>query len=263
MVALSNSVVDELAELLDRAERDNRPIAKITNQYPDMNWEDAYLIQDALRKRKEARGGRCVGIKAGLTSRIKMKQMGVETPVMGFLMGESAVPDGGAVDISRLIHPRVEAEIAFVLKSELGGPDCDIDAVMEATDFILPAAEIIDSRYENFEFDLKSVIADNTSAARYVTGGAARSASNTDLQTLGIVMEKNGEITATASGAAVLGNPALSVAMLANMVAARGKVIPAGSFIMTGGATEAVAVKAGDLITIRYQHLGSISMRFV
>src|ERR1700720_3571432 len=182
MAALSNSAIDELAGLLDRAEQDKRPIAKITNQYPDMNWEDAYLIQDALRRRKEARGGRCVGIKAGLTSLAKMKQMGVETPVMGFLMAESAVLDGGVVDMSRLIHPRVEAEIAFVLKSELGGPDCDIDDVMEATDFVLPAAEIIDSRYEHFEFDLKSVIADNTSAARFVTGGAARSASSIDLR---------------------------------------------------------------------------------
>jgi 2-oxo-3-hexenedioate decarboxylase len=262
-MALSKNTIVELAELLDRAERDRQPIEKITARYPEMEWADAYLIQDALKKRKETRGGRCVGIKAGLTSFAKMKQMGLETPVMGFLMAEGAVPDGGAVDTTRLIHPRVEAEIAFVLKRDLAGPNCSIDAVLDATDFLLPAAEIIDSRYENFKFDLKSVIADNTSAALFVTGGAARLASGLDLGTIGVVMEKNGQVAATASGAAVLGNPALSVAMLADMMAARGEAIPAGSFIMTGGATEAVAVKAGDVISVRYQHLGSISMRFV
>ena len=135
--------------------------------------------------------------------------------------------------------------------------------MLAATDFVLPAVEVIDSRYENFRFDLKSVIADNTSAARFVTGGRHCSAAGLDLKNLGVVLEKNGEVVATASGAAVLGHPAASVAMLANMLGARGQEIPAGTLILTGGVTEAIAVEAGDAVSARFQHLGSVSMRFV
>jgi len=262
-MALTESQILALAELLDQAEEGCRPVAKITNAHPDMDWAEAYAVQHALKRRKEARGARIVGIKAGLTSFAKMKQMGVVEPVMGFLTDQGAVPDGGAIDTAKLIHPRVEAEIAFVLKTALRGPGCHIGEVLAATDFVLPAAEVIDSRYQDFKFDLKSVIADNTSAARFVTGGQSRNVPGLDLKNLGIVMEKNGEVIATAAGSAVLGHPALSVAMLANMAGERGEEIPAGTFIMTGGATEAVAVSAGDCVTIRYQHLGSISMRFI
>jgi len=107
------------------------------------------------------------------------------------------------------------------------------------------------------------VIADNTSSARFVVGGQSRAVDGLDLKNLGVVLEKNGEVVATAAGAAVLGHPANSVAMLANMLGARGRELPAGTFIMTGGVTEAIAVEAGDSITVRYQHLGTVSMRFV
>jgi len=260
---LDPQTIQRLAAHLDAAETERREIHKITDDYPDMDWEDAYAIQDALRALKEARGVRVAGLKMGLTSHAKMRQMGVVDPVYGFITDYGAVADGGEIDTQGLIHPKVEAEIAFVTKRPLRGPGCHIGSVLAATDFILPAVEVIDSRYENFRFDLKSVIADNTSAARYVVGGCHRSAEGIDLKNLGVVMEKNGEVVAMASGAAVLGHPAQSVAMLANMLGARGREIPAGTLILTGGVTEAVAVAAGDNVTVRYQHLGSVSMRFV
>ena len=145
----------------------------------------------------------------------------------------------------------------------LKGPGCHIGSVLAAIDFVMPAIEIIDSRYENFRFDLKSVIADNTSAAGYVTGSYMRRVEELDLPTLGVVLEKNGEIVELGAGAAVLGHPAASVAMLANMLAERGEEIPAGTFIMTGGITAAVAVEKGDNINMRCQDIGSVSMRFV
>jgi 2-oxo-3-hexenedioate decarboxylase len=123
--------------------------------------------------------------------------------------------------------------------------------------------EVIDSRYRDFKFDLKSVIADNTSSSRFVAGGRAGNLRELDLRTLGVVMEKNGEVVATGAGAAVLGHPASSVAMLANMLAARGEYIPAGSYVMTGALTEAVAVGKGDSVTARFQGLGSVCIRFV
>jgi len=197
---------------------------------PNSTGDDAYAIQAEIRRRKEARGQKVAGLKAGLTSRAKMKQMGVETPVFGLIFDYMSVPDSGEIKAAELIHPKVEAEIAFVLKSALRGPGCHIGAVLAATDFVVPAVEIIDSRYENFRFDLASVIADNTSSSRFVVGGVARSVEGLDLRTLGIVMQKNGEIAAMAAGAAVLGHPAAAVAMLVNaMPSAARKSRPAPS----------------------------------
>jgi 2-oxo-3-hexenedioate decarboxylase len=201
-------------------------------------------------------------LKAGLTSRAKMKQMGVETPIYGFLMDYFSQPDGGEIKVDELIHPKVEAEVAFVTKSVLKGP-CHVGDVLAATDFVIPAVEVIDSRYENFRFDLISVIADNASSSRFVLGSQMANPADLDLRNLGVVMEKNGQIVEVGAGAAVLGHPAASVAFLANMLAKRGEEIPAGTLILTGGITAAVAVDKGDCISVRYQGLGSVSMRFV
>jgi 2-oxo-3-hexenedioate decarboxylase len=188
--------------------------------------------------------------------------MGVDQPSYGFLADYFAVPDGGEVNMKRLIHPKVEPEIAFVTKSPLKGPGCHIGAVLAATDFVLPAIEIIDSRYRDFKFDMKSVIADNSSSSRFVIGGSPTSIENLDLGTLGIVMEKNGVQVAIGASASVLGHPAASVALLADMLGDRGEEIPSGSLILTGGITEAVAVVSGDAVMLRVQSLGSVSVRF-
>lgn len=260
---LDQKTIELLAMHVEAAELNARDITKITDDYPDMDWEDAYAIQDEIRRRKEARGNKTVGLKAGLTSFAKMKQMGVETPCFGFVSDYMARPDGGEIKMAELIHPKVEAEICIVTKAPLRGPGCHVGTVLAAIDFVLPAVEIIDSRYRDFKFDLKSVIADNTSASRFVVGGRSRNVEELDLRTLGVVLEKNGQIVAMAAGAAVLGHPAAAVAMMANHLGARGQEIPAGTFIMTGGVTEAIAVAAGDSVNVRFQDLGSVSMRFV
>lgn len=262
-MSLDAQTIARLAEHLEAAELNARDVTKITDDHPGMGWDDAYAVQDALRARKESRGIKTVGLKAGLTSFAKMKQMGVDVPVFGFVCDYMSRPDGGEIEVSELIHPKVEAEICVVTKAPLAGPGCHLEAVLAAIDFVLPAVEIIDSRYRDFKFDLKSVVADNTSASRFVIGGRARNLDELDLPTLGVVLEKNGQIVAMAAGAAVLGHPAVAVAMLANHLGARGQVIPAGTFIMTGGVTEAIAVAAGDHIAVRFQDLGQVSMRFV
>lgn len=262
-MALHRTDIEALAAHLESAELEARDVTKITDDFPQMDWNDAYDIQDEIRRRKEARGHRTVGLKAGLTSFAKMKQMGVDVPCFGFVSDYMARPDGGEIKVSELIHPKVEAEICIVTKAPLRGPGCHVGAVMAAIDFVLPAVEIIDSRYRDFKFDLKSVIADNTSASRFVIGGRARNVEALDLRTLGVVLEKNGQIMAMAAGAAVLGHPAAAVAMMANHLGQRGQEIPAGSFIMTGGVTEAIAVAAGDSVHVRFQDLGSVGMRFI
>ena len=255
-------VIVSLAERLENAEYQREPLTKVTEEYPELDWDDAYAIQDAIRQRKIDSGHKIVGLKAGLTSTAKMKQMGVNEPVFGFLCDYGAFPNGGAIGIDRFIAPRIEAELAFVTKSDIAGPDCDARRALDATDFVMPAIEILDSRYKNFDFDLTSVIADNTSAAGFLLGGRPRSALELDLQTLGIVLEKNGQVVDTAAGAAVLGDPAESVAMLANNLARRDQVIPAGTFIMTGGVTAAISVQRGDNISASFQGLGRLSARF-
>jgi len=192
-----------------------------------------------------------------------MKQMGVPNPCYGYLADYFAYGDGAEIKIDELIHPKVEAEIAFILKDDLQGPGCHIGDVLAATDFVMPAVEVIDSRYKDFKFDLKSVIADNSSSSRYVTGGRMRDIKDLDLKTLGVVMEINGEVVQLGAGAAVLGHPATAIAMLANMLSERGEILKAGEYILSGAITAAVSVKKGDNVTVKFQDLGSLSFRFV
>ncbi len=262
MGVLSRETIRQLAAHLEAAELNAEDVTKITDDYPDMDFEDAYDIQWEIRRRKCSRGHRIAGLKMGLTSWAKMDQMGVDTPIYAFLADYFSVPDGAAIDTGKLIHPKIEAEIAIVTNRELKGPGCTIAHVMAATECVLPALEVIDSRYRDFKFDLVSVVADNASSARFVTGGTMRRLDGLDLKNLGVVMEKNGEVVEVGAGAAVLGHPLAAVAMLANMLAEREETIPAGTFVMTGGITAAVAVSAGDSITVRYQDLGSVTVRF-
>ena len=264
MATLPPETIAELAVHLETARREAQPVVKITDAYPDLDYEDAYAIQEGIRELVLARGGRIAGLKMGLTSYAKMKQMGVEEPIRGFLADEFARPEGEVISTADLIHPKIEAELAFITKAPLIGRDLEIADVLEATALIVPALEIIDSRYENFRFDLRSVVADNCSSSRFVIGSSSvkPEAIASELETLGVVMEKNGEVVATGAGAAVLGNPAASVAMLARMLADRGEHIPAGTLVLTGGVTAAHRVEAGDAVTARYQHLGAVTARF-
>jgi len=260
---LTDIDIKKLAEHCENAELGAYEITKITDDFPQMSYDDAYDIQWEIRRRKEARGHHIVGMKMGLTSWAKMAQMGVEQPCYGFLADYFAIPDGGDINYSDLIHPKIEAELAFVTKAPLKGPGIHIGDVLKATDFVMPAVEVIDSRYKDFKFDLKSVIADNSSSSRFVAGSTMAAPEALDLKTLGVVMEINGEIVQLGAGAAVLGHPAASVAMLANMLGARDQEIPAGTFIMIGAITAAVTVNRGDSFCVRYQDLGSVSGRFI
>ncbi|CAM3443796.1 2-oxo-3-hexenedioate decarboxylase [Arcobacter aquimarinus] len=262
-MSLDKATIEKLAKHCEEAEVNASEITKITDDYPDMTYEDAYDIQWTARKAKEAKGHKIVGMKMGLTSQAKMKQMGVPNPCYGYLADYFAYGDGAEIKIDELIHPKVEAEIAFVLKNDLEGPGCHIGDVLAATDFVMPAVEIIDSRYKDFKFDLKSVIADNSSSSRYVTGGRMRDIKDLDLKTLGVVMEINGEVVQLGAGAAVLGHPATAIAMLANMLSERGEKLKAGEYILSGAITEAVSVKKGDNVTVKFQDLGTLSFRFV
>ena len=260
---LNQATIEKLAEHLENAELQAYEVTKITDDYPNMTFTDATDVQWEIRRRKMSRGHKIVGMKMGLTSWAKMKQMGVEMPCYGFLADYFSLPDGAEVPFDELIHPKVEAEIAFVTNKELSGKNLTVEEVLAATELVVPAVEIIDSRYKDFKFDLTSVQADNSSSTRFVVGSHAAKPEDFDWSTIGVVMQKNGEIIELGAGAAVLDHPAASVAMLATMLAERDKVIPAGTFIMTGGITAAVLVEKGDSIVVRYQGLGAVTMKFV
>jgi 2-oxo-3-hexenedioate decarboxylase len=260
---LEATVITQLTDRVLAAQDGAYTITKLTDEYPAMTMEDSYRVQDELRLRWQARGDRITGLKAGLTSKAKMEQMGVHVPSFGILSSAMARPENSAIAIDELVHPRVEAEIAFVMRDELSAADCTIEQVLEATDYIIPAVEIIDSRFEKFKFDLVSVIADNGSSSRYVTGGRPMDPRDLDLRTIGVVIEKNGVIEDLGASAAVLNHPANSVIMLLQHLAARNEVLPAGSLVLTGGITAAIAVSRGDAINARFQQMGSVSFTFV
>lgn len=262
-MSLDAKTISALTDRVLHAQDNAHTISKLTDEHPTMTVDDGYAVQDELRRRWIARGDRLVGVKAGLTSKAKMQQMGVDVPGFGILMSSMARPENGLIEMDQLVHPRIEAEIAFVLKSELKGKGLSIEQVIEATDYIIPAVEVIDSRFEKFKFDLVSVIADNCSSSRYVTGGRPLDPRKVDLRTIGVVIEKNGEIQALGASAAVLNHPANAIIMLADHLAARGESLPAGSYIMTGGITEAIPVSRGDNVVARFQDMGSISFKFV
>lgn len=259
---LGDADVAVLTDRIEVAQREARAIPKLTDQYPGMTLADGYAVQLALRARWLAAGMRQTGWKAGLTSKAKMDQMGVRVPTIGFLMAEMARQEDSLIRTDDLVHPRVECEVAFVTKAPLAGPDLTREQVLAATDYVMPAIEIIDSRFSGFKFDLASVVADNSSSARYVTGGRVNLRPGLDLPSLGVVMERNGEPVASATCAAVMGHPADAVALVVKVLHELGETLPAGSLVMSGGITEAFAVKAGDHVSARFQALGSVGMRF-
>jgi 2-oxo-3-hexenedioate decarboxylase len=254
------SQYNEIAKYLVSAEVDRREVAKVTsNLKPDLTVEEAYLVQQEIVTIKLNEGKRMIGPKMGLTSLAKMKQMGVEEPIYGYVFDYMLIENGGKARLSDQIHPKVEAEIAFVMGEDLEGPGVTGAQVLAKTEYVLPALEIIDSRYENFNFTLPDVIADNASTSRVVFGTSLKKPDQFELDLVGATLSINGEIKELGAGAAVLGHPAHSVAMLANMLARKGEKVRKGDVILTGGITGAVRLNYGDIVSGKFDGLGEVT----
>ncbi|MDM5196765.1 fumarylacetoacetate hydrolase family protein [Fictibacillus enclensis] len=251
------------AEFLHRAETEKKDVFRITADYPDMTIDDAYKIQEKLVAIKLGQGHRVIGPKMGLTSQAKMKQMNVEEPIYGYIFDYMVVPEGGALSMQELIHPKVEAEIAFVLGKDIEGPGMTGAQVLAATEYVVPALEIIDSRYENFKFTLPDVIADNASSSRVVIGNRVTDPAGLELDLVGVTLSINGEIKDFGAGAAVVGHPANSIAMLANMLARKGEKLKAGDVILSGAVTGAVMLSVGDTVSAKLDGLGEVSFKVI
>ena len=252
--------IDAVARSLLRAADTATPIRQLIHAHPTMTTQEAYRVQYRQLELRLDRGEKLVGAKVGLTSRAKQRQVGVHTPVFGWLTDAELLAPAQALDLHGLIHPRAEPEIAFRLAHDLGGPGATVHEVLAATGQILGGIEIIDSRYRDFRFALSDVIADNTSAARVALTSGGVPPALTDLGTLGCVLEVDGEVVDSAAGAALLDHPAVCVAELANHLAVHGRYLPAGSIVLAGGLTEAVPLLGHRLLTARFADLGDVTV---
>jgi 2-oxo-3-hexenedioate decarboxylase len=243
----------KLAERLDEAARNAKSTAQLSKEV-ELSLDQAYEIQKRSVARRLKRGETRVGVKMGLTSRAKALQMGVSDVLWGRLTSAMVVEDGGQIQHPRYVHPRVEPEIAFLLKAKLVGNVTPMQA-LAAVEAIAPAMEIIDSRYENFKFSLTDVVADNASSAGFVTG-AWHSPSSLDISNLGMLMSFNGRAVQVGSSAAILGHPLRSLVAAARFAAQADEPLEPGWIVMAGGATAAEALAPGTWVELEVQHLG-------
>lgn len=250
----------QIAEVLASAERDRKELSPFTDEHPDLDLQTAYDAQWAGVERRLAAGGRLVGAKLGLTSKAKQRVMNVDAPLYGWVTDRMLLPYGEPVELSRFIHPRVEPEIAFLLARPVAAP-ATVTSVLAATEAVFAAVDVLDSRYENFRFQLPDVVADNASAAGFLLGPrAVPPAELEDLRLLGCVLRADGAVVATAAGAAVMGHPAASVAWLVNRLAERGQTLDAGMLVFSGGLTEPVPLQVGVSVTAEIDQLGTIEV---
>ncbi|MFO1260904.1 MAG: fumarylacetoacetate hydrolase family protein [Sphingomonadaceae bacterium] len=247
--------IASIAERLDNAALNATATPQLSEP---LSLEDAYAVQSASMARRYARGQRRVGIKMGFTSRAKMAQMGVDEMIWGRLTDGMMVEDGDSISFARYVHPRVEPEIAFLLKDALPGTVTLMGAAA-ALAGVAPALEIIDSRYENFKFSLTDVVADNSSSSSFVIGPWNDPAQS--LANLGMIMEIDGQPRQIGSSAAILGNPLRSLVAAARLAEAAGEPLQAGDVIMAGGATAAEALSVGNHVRLSVQRLGSVEFR--
>lgn len=259
---MTNKMIQEVAAYVYAAQINLKEINKLTeDKYPNLTMEDSYKAQKELVKLYEEAGHQVFAPKMGLTSKAKWEQMNVDSPIVGYIFNEM-VEENKVVKMSDYIHPKVEPEIAIVLKNDIKGDDLTIEDVLDNIDYVLSGVEIIDSRYKDFNFDLPSVIADNTSAAGAVFGDEKLDISEIDMQTETVVLKVNGEVQVEGDGTAVLGHPAESIVWLARHLAQEDKAVPAGVPIMTGGLTAAVLVNAGDTVEVEFSNLSNITIHF-
>ncbi len=266
---LPQDIIETLAQELDQSEKSGVQIRHFSLRYPQMTIDDGYAIQTEWVRLKLAQGRVVKGHKIGLTSRAMQISSNITEPDFGTLLDDMFFPEGTDLPMSRFIAPRVEVELAFVLKKKLEGTAVSIFDVLNATDYVVPAIEIIDARIEQFDRDSKQMrkvfdtISDNAANAGIITGGRPVKPDAVDLRWCGALLYKNGVIEETGLAAAVLNHPATGVAWLANRLGKHGQCLEAGEVVLGGSFTRPVAASKGDTFHADYGALGNIAFRFM
>jgi 2-keto-4-pentenoate hydratase len=250
------------AEALFRAQEDRVPIPPLTDTWDGVDVTAAYEVQLANIARRVDAGDSVRGHKVGLSAKAMQQMLGVDEPDYGHLLESMFLWESDAVDASRFLQPRAEIEVAFVLGRTLEGPGVTVADAIRATDFVLPSIEVVDSRVADWRITLPDTIADNASSGAVVLGGSPTKLTDLDVRLIGATLRSNGELRETGASGAVLGNPVVAVAWLANKVAAFGVTLEAGHVIMPGSCTRMIPVAAGDVVTAEFDQLGSVSVEF-
>jgi 2-keto-4-pentenoate hydratase len=260
---LTTAIQGQAADLLAEAARQRSPIGRLTDRFEGLSVTDAYEIQLANIRRRVAEGAVVRGHKVGLSSRSMQRLMNVHEPDYGHLLSDMFVAENTPIATSTMCAPRVEVEMAFVLRHRLPAPGCTVADVLRCTAFVCPALEIIDSRIGEWNLSLVDTIADNASSGLVVLGGRATPVMDLDLRTVGAALRINGSLVATGASGAVLGNPASAVAWLANKVSTFGVCLDEGDVILPGSCTEAYDVAAGQTVRAEFDRLGSVCAVFI
>ncbi|MER2533800.1 MAG: 2-oxo-hept-4-ene-1,7-dioate hydratase [Rhizobiaceae bacterium] len=265
---MSPDAVDQAAAALDRAERTRTQIGLLSLAHPGMDMDDAYAVQGAWVKRKLAAGRRVIGRKIGLTSKAMQSALNIDIPDSGVLFDDMLFANGGTVPKGRFIQPRIEAEIAFVMKSALAGPGVTPQDVLRATDYVQPALEILDTRILRADPATRKTrtvfdtIADNAANAGIVLGGEKREPGEIDMRWAGAIVYRDGEVEETGLGAGVLDDPALSMAWLANRLATYGDGIEAGEIVLSGSFIRPIEAPSGSGVRADFGPLGELTLSF-
>ncbi len=267
-MSLSDAQIDAEARLLDEAERNRRQIRQTTSVHPDMTIEDAYRVQAAWLRLRLERGERLIGHKIGLTSHAMQQAMNITTPDSGFLTDAMVFPPGQGPAAEDFCDPRIEVELAFVLGRDLAGDALEVDDVLDATDYVTPAVEVIAAR--TFRTDpatgrtrtVTDTIADNAADAGIICGGRRVGPREVDLRWVGALAYRNGQITETGLAAGVLDHPARGIVWLARRYSAQGRILRAGQTILAGSFTRPMVVESGDAFDFDYGPLGAFEVEF-
>lgn len=266
---LDAPLIQQCAARLDAAERSRQQVRQFSLDHPQITIEDAYAIQRAWVEMKIKGGRKLIGHKIGLTSRAMQVSSNITEPDYGALLDDMLFDEGTDIPFERFIVPRVEVELAFILGKPLKGPNCTIFDVMDATEYVIPALEIIDARIHQVDPDTKvtrkvfDTISDNAANGGVVMGGRPIRPHDIDLRRVPAILYRNGVIEESGVSAAVLNHPAKGVAWLANKLAPYDVTLQPGQIILSGSFTRPVAANPGDSFHVDYDQLGSIACRFV
>lgn len=257
--------IQTFADELYHALRHQEMLDPLTSSAPEITIEDAYAISSSLlQKRIELDGEKVIGKKIGVTSKAVQNMLGVGQPDFGYLTDAMVVDESESLSLTtKMIQPRAEGEIAFVLKHDLIGPGVTASDVLRATDFVVPCFEIVDSRIRDWKIKIQDTVADNASCGYFLLGAQAADPRKLDLSTVGMVVELNGQVVSTGAGAAALGSSPIScVVWLANTLGKFGVPLKAGEVILSGSLVPLQPVKAGDYMSVSIGGIGRTAVRF-
>ena len=259
---LSEADRKKCADILMNAQKERKQAVQLSTTFPGIAIEDSYAISTEVANRKIAAGAKLIGHKVGLTSKAMQRSSMIDEPDFGFILDDQMIADGAKVKHADYCKPRVEVELAFVMGKRLMGPGVGLTDVLRATEYVVPAIEIVDARIQD-QRKIFDTVADNGAAAGIALGGRPVGPMDVDLRWVGGIMYKNAEIEETGLAAGVLGHPALGVAWLANKLGSMGTALEPGHLVLAGSFTRVVFAQKGDTLHADFGALGGIAIQFV